>query len=153
METQNKTLETVRILTEAGVTVALTTDHPVLNVYQLLHAAAAVVRETGMDEYDVLRLITVNAAKILGVGDRVGSIEKGKDADLVIIDGHPFDYLSQVAYTIIDGRVVYPKPSPNSIAAVPSAERTVAFFSCGNAAGGAYPGDNQADFRLAGLNI
>ncbi|HOB35524.1 MAG: amidohydrolase [Firmicutes bacterium] len=109
VETQNKTLETVRILTEAGVTVALTTDHPVLNVYQLLHAAAAVVRETGMDEYDVLRLITVNAAKILGVGDRVGSIEKGKDADLVIIDGHPFDYLSQVAYTIIDGRVVYPK--------------------------------------------
>lgn len=109
VETQNKTLETVRILTEAGVTVALTTDHPVLNVYQLLHAAAAVVRETGMDEYDVLRLITVNAAKILGVGDRVGSIEKGKDADLVIIDGHPFDYQSQVAYTIIDGRVVYPK--------------------------------------------
>jgi len=109
VETQNKTLETVKILTEAGMTVALTTDHPVLNIYELLHAAAAVVRETGMDEYDVLRCITINAAKILGVEDRVGSIEKGKDADLVIIGGHPFDYLSQVLYTIIDGQVVYPK--------------------------------------------
>lgn len=61
-----------------------------------------------MDEYQVLRLITINAAKILGVEDRVGSIEVGKDADLVIIQGHPFDYLSTVMYTIIDGEVVYP---------------------------------------------
>lgn len=109
VETQNKTLETVKVLSEAGMTVALTTDHPVLSIYELLHAAAAVVRETGMDDYDVLRFITINAAKILGVEDRVGSIEKGKDADLVIVDGHPFDYLSQVLYTIIDGQVVYPK--------------------------------------------
>lgn len=108
VETQNKTLDTVRILTEAGVTVSLTTDHPVLNVYELFHAAAAVVRETGMDEYQTLRCITINAAKILGVEDRVGSIEKGKDADLVIVNGHPFDYLSKVMYTIIDGEVVYP---------------------------------------------
>lgn len=109
VETQQKTLETVKILSQAGVTVALTTDHPVLNIYQLLHVAAAVVRETGMDEYDILRCITINAAKILGVDARVGSIEKGKDADLVIVDGHPFDYLSQTLYTIIDGEVVYPK--------------------------------------------
>ncbi|HCX78260.1 MAG TPA: amidohydrolase [Firmicutes bacterium] len=108
IETQNKTLESVKILSEAGITVALTTDHPVLDIYQLLHAAAAVVRETGMDDYQVLRLITINAAKILGVEDRVGSIEVGKDADLVIIEGHPFDYLSTVMYTIIDGEVVYP---------------------------------------------
>ncbi|MDD2282954.1 MAG: amidohydrolase [Eubacteriales bacterium] len=108
IETQNKTLESVKILSEAGITVALTTDHPVLDIYQLLHAAAAVVRETGMDDYQVLRLITINAAKILGVEDRVGSIEAGKDADLVIIEGHPFDYLSTVMYTIIDGEVVYP---------------------------------------------
>lgn len=108
IETQNKTLEAVKILSEAGVTVALTTDHPVLDIYQLLHAAAAVVRETGMEEYQVLRLITINAAKILGVDNRVGSIEVGKDADLVIIKGHPFDYLSTVMYTIIDGEIVYP---------------------------------------------
>ena len=108
IETQNKTLEAVKILSEAGVTVALTTDHPVLDIYQLLHAAAAVVRETGMDEYQVLRLITINAARILGVDNRVGSIEVGKDADLVIFRGHPFDYLSTVMYTIIDGDIVYP---------------------------------------------
>jgi imidazolonepropionase-like amidohydrolase len=111
IETQNKTLEGVKILSEAGVTVALTTDHPVLDIYQLLHAAAAVVRETGMEEYQVLRLITINAAKILGVDNRVGSIEVGKDADLVIIKGHPFDYLSTVMYTIIDGEIVYPPES------------------------------------------
>lgn len=109
IETQKKTLDTVKILSEAGITVALTTDHPVLSIYQLLHAAAAVVRETGMDEYQVLRLITINAAKILGVEDRVGSIETGKDADLVVIQGHPFDYLSTVMYTIINGQIVYPK--------------------------------------------
>ena len=108
IETQNKTLEAVKILSEAGVTVALTTDHPVLDIYQLLHAAAAVVRETGMDEYQVLRLITINAARILGVDNRVGSIEVGKDADLVIFRGHPFDYLSTLMYTIIDGDIVYP---------------------------------------------
>lgn len=108
IETRNKTLDTPRILTEAGITVALTTDHPVLSIYQLLQAAAAVVRDGGMDEYDVLRCITINAATILGVEDRVGSIEKGKDADLVIVDGHPFDCLSTVLYTIIDGEVVYP---------------------------------------------
>lgn len=109
VETQKKTLDAVKILSEAGVTVALTTDHPVLNIYQLLHAAAAVVRETGMDEYHVLRCITVNAAKILGVQERVGSLEVGKDADLVIIDGHPFDYLARVLYTIIDGKIIYPR--------------------------------------------
>jgi imidazolonepropionase-like amidohydrolase len=108
IETRNKTLDTPRILTEAGITVALTTDHPVLSIYQLLQAAAAVVRDGGMAEYDVLRCITINAATILGVEDRVGSIEKGKDADLVIVDGHPFDCLSTVLYTIIDGEVVYP---------------------------------------------
>lgn len=111
IETKNKTLETVKILAEAGMTVSLTTDHPVLNIYELFHAAAAVVRETGMDEYQVLRCITINAAKILGVDDRVGSIEKGKDADLVIVNGHPFDYLSKVLYTIIDGEIVYPRQS------------------------------------------
>lgn len=107
-ETRNKTWKTPKILSDAGITVALTTDHPVMNVYQLLHAGAAVVREGGMEEYQALRLITINAAKILGVEDRVGSIEEGKDADLVIIAGHPFDYLSRPAYTIINGQIAYP---------------------------------------------
>lgn len=113
-EASRKSLTTPRILTEAGVTVALTTDHPVLNIYQLLHAGAAVVREGGMDPYQALRCITVNPAKIMGVDDRVGSIEKGKDADLVVIDGHPFDYLSRVLYTIIDGQVQFPRTEGQS---------------------------------------
>ncbi|MTI94109.1 MAG: amidohydrolase [Firmicutes bacterium] len=108
IETRQKTWETAAKLTKAGVLVALTTDHPVLNIYQLLHAGAAVVREGGMDEFEALKAVTINGAKILGVDERVGSIEVGKDADLVVIDGHPFDYLSRVQYTLIDGEVVYP---------------------------------------------
>lgn len=111
IETQNLSFETVKALSAAGLTVAIISDHPFSNVYQLLHAAAAVVRETGMDEYDVLRCITINPAKILGVAERVGSIEAGKDADLVIVDGHPFDYLASVSYTLINGKVVYPRQS------------------------------------------
>lgn len=108
-ETRNKSLKGPKILSDAGITVALTTDHPVLNIYQLLHAGAAVVRDGGLDPSQALRCITINAATILGIDERVGSIEEGKDADLVVIQGHPFDYLSQVLYTIIDGQVQYPK--------------------------------------------
>ncbi len=108
VETRQKTLETTRILSDAGVTVALTTDHPVHNIYQLLHAGAAVVREGGLDQFRALQCITINAAKILGIDKQVGTIEKGKDADLVVVDGHPFDYLSPVMYTLINGQVLYP---------------------------------------------
>ncbi|HBQ64695.1 MAG TPA: amidohydrolase, partial [Clostridiales bacterium] len=61
----------------------------------------------GMDRTEALRAITINAASIVGIGERVGSIEPGKDADLVIMDGHPFDLKSRVRFTIINGNVVY----------------------------------------------
>jgi imidazolonepropionase-like amidohydrolase len=61
----------------------------------------------GMDEYEALKAITINAALNTGINDRVGSLEAGKDADIVIFDGHPFEYKSRVLTTIINGEVVF----------------------------------------------
>jgi imidazolonepropionase-like amidohydrolase len=72
-----------------------------------LEAAFAV--RGGLDEETALQSITLHAAQILGVEDRVGSIQEGKDADLIILDGHPFDYKTFVETTIINGKVLYEK--------------------------------------------
>ena len=82
------------------------TDHPCMPVQYLALAAAMAVRE-GMDEAEALKAITINAAEITGIDDRVGSIEPGKDADIAIFDGHPFEIRSKVVNTIINGKVVY----------------------------------------------
>ena len=60
----------------------------------------------GLDEEEALAAITVNAARILGVGDRLGSLAPGRDADLVVMDGHPFQWDSKVVHVLIDGREV-----------------------------------------------
>jgi imidazolonepropionase-like amidohydrolase len=61
----------------------------------------------GMDENEALKAITINAAEITGIDSRVGSIEAGKDADIVIFDGHPLELKSKVLSTIINGKVVF----------------------------------------------
>ena len=61
----------------------------------------------GMSENDALKMITLNAARQLGVEDRVGSIEVGKDADLAIFNGHPFAPASRVEKTLVDGKVLF----------------------------------------------
>jgi imidazolonepropionase-like amidohydrolase len=94
------------VLAKAGVKVALMTDHPVIPVQYLTLAAGLAIRE-GMDEEAAMRAVTINAAEICGVGERLGSIEEGKDADLVVWTGHPFELKSKVAATIIGGKVVY----------------------------------------------
>ncbi|WP_350344334.1 amidohydrolase [Proteinivorax tanatarense] len=106
VETKNKSLKGVKILSDAGLNVALTTDHPVLPIYRLLHAAALVVKE-GVDEFTALQMITINSAKILGLESRIGSIAVGKDADLTVYNGHPFDFLSKCRYTFVNGKKVY----------------------------------------------
>ena len=63
--------------------------------------------KSGVDEEDALSMITINAAKIIGIDNKVGSIEVGKDSDLVIFDNNPFKYVSKILYTIIDGKIVY----------------------------------------------
>ncbi|QNO13840.1 amidohydrolase [Alkalicella caledoniensis] len=106
VETKNKTLKSLQVLIKTGLPVSVTTDHPVLPIYRLIHAAALAVRE-GLDEYEALKMITINPAITLGLGDRLGSIEIGKDADITVYDRHPFDFLSNCLYTFVDGKVAY----------------------------------------------
>ncbi len=106
VETRDRSLKTPGILARAGVKVALMTDHPVIPVQYLTIAAGMAIRE-GMDEDDALKAVIINAADICGVGDRLGSIEEKKDADLVLWTGHPFELRSTVAATIVGGKVVY----------------------------------------------
>lgn len=93
------------LMVKAGVKVAIQTDEMSAVKYLTLNAALA-VRE-GMPEEEALRAITLNAAEIIGVADRVGSLEPGKDADLVVFSGHPFDYRTVVELVLVDGQVAY----------------------------------------------
>lgn len=94
-------------LDKKGVTCAIMTDGPILNPDVIIVQAGEVVRFGG-DIERVINMLTINPAKIIGVDDRVGSIEKGKDADLVIFKGIPaLDTDATVEYTIINGQVVY----------------------------------------------
>ena len=103
-ETVGGTLEMPAALHEAGVEFAITTDHDVIALWQLPYLASITVRE-GLDEEIALRSITLYAAKAAGVEERVGSIAVGKDADIVVFDGHPFHYKSKTTAVFIDGRV------------------------------------------------
>ncbi len=104
IELSNKSFETVGVLDRAGVKVAIMTDAPVIPIENLV-TCAALAHRAGMAEEAAIRAITINAAEILKIADRVGSIEPGKDADLVIWDRHPFDLQAKALYTIVDGKI------------------------------------------------
>ncbi|MGO1286434.1 MAG: amidohydrolase [Brachybacterium sp.] len=90
VEVRHRTPKAPGILTAAGVKVSIITDHPVVPIEFLVDQAALAVKH-GMAPADALRAITLNPAEVLGVEDRLGSIEAGKDADLVLWDGDPLD--------------------------------------------------------------
>lgn len=94
------------LLYKNKVKFCLTTDHPTIPIRYLQLLAAVAISE-GLPYEEALRAITINAAEILGISNIVGSIEVGKDADIVLIDGDPLDPDSKVVYTIIDGNIVY----------------------------------------------
>jgi imidazolonepropionase-like amidohydrolase len=106
IELKNLSFENAGKLSKNGILVALMTDHPVIPIQYLVLCAALSVKE-GMEEYEALKAITINPAKILGIDNRVGSIEKGKDADIVIINGHPFDTFSNIERVLVDGEIAY----------------------------------------------
>ena len=105
-EVSQSDFKTAGILKKTGVTVAITTDHPVSRI-QYLPLCAALAAKEGLGEYEALKAITIDAAKICGVDNRLGSIKIGKDADFVIFEGSPFDIFSRVFVTIIDGKIVW----------------------------------------------
>jgi imidazolonepropionase-like amidohydrolase len=106
VELRNRSLDNPGKLASAGVTIAITTDHPVVPINFLAHQAALSVKH-GLDRDEALRALTINPARIVGVDDRLGTIEPGKDADLVIWSGDPLDVLSQVTRALIDGEEIY----------------------------------------------
>lgn len=107
VELKNLTFETPKVLHEAGVKVAITTDSPVIPLHYL-PICAGLAAKSGLDEMEALKAITINAAEIVGIDDRVGSIEVGKDADIGIFDGNPIKDIDCKTYaTIINGKVVY----------------------------------------------
>ena len=106
IEVQNVAFKTAGVLARAGALVAITTDHPVSQI-QTLPLCAGMAVKSGLPMEEGLRAITVNAARICGVSDRMGTLEPGKDADIAIFSGNPMEVFTRTLYTIIDGRVVY----------------------------------------------
>ena len=106
IELRNLTFDTAGILSNAGAQVSLMTDHPVIPI-QYLPICAGIAVKHGMKKEKAIEAITINPAKTLGIEDRVGSIEVGKDADIVIWDGCPLEIQSNVLFTVIDGKIVY----------------------------------------------
>ena len=106
VELRNRTMANPGILAAAGVTVAIATDHPVVPVHLLIVQAALAVRE-GLDRDTALRAVTITPARIMRVADRIGSLVPGKDADVAIWSGDPFDVMSRVEAAYVGGREVY----------------------------------------------
>lgn len=101
-ELQNKSWATPGVLAKAGCHVSIITDSSVIP-QQYLPLCAGMAIKAGMDPFDALKAITLNPAEHIGVADRVGSLEVGKDADLVITAGSPFEVLTEVKAVFIDG--------------------------------------------------
>jgi len=110
------TLENAAMLRKAGVKFAIVPSMPGFTVWGMaggdlmtLPMEAAFAVRGGLDEQTALESITITAAEILGVADRVGSLQVGKDADIIILDGHPFHHSTFVELTLINGKVMYDK--------------------------------------------
>ena len=104
-ELQNKSWKPPGVLANAGCHVSIITDNSVIP-QQYLPLCAGMAVKAGMDPFDALKAITINPAEHIGVADRVGSLEVGKDADLVITAGSPFEVLTEVKAVFIDGAQV-----------------------------------------------
>ncbi|MFD3448102.1 amidohydrolase [Microbacteriaceae bacterium 4G12] len=112
IELKNKSWETYELLDRHGVEVSITTDHPYTPIQYLNICAAIAVRE-GLEEQKALEAITINPARNLKLAHRIGSLEPGKDADIVLWTHHPFHYLAQPILTMIDGKIIYKKNKKN----------------------------------------
>lgn len=106
IELKNKTWKTYQELTNHGVEVSITTDHPYTPI-QYLNICASLAMREGLSEQKALEGITILPAKNLKIDHYLGSIEPGKDADLVLWSHHPFHYLAKPKWTMIGGEFVY----------------------------------------------
>jgi imidazolonepropionase-like amidohydrolase len=114
VELRNRSLANPGKLAAAGVTIAITTDHPVVPINFLVHQASLAVKY-GLDRETALRALTIHPASIVGIADRLGSLEVGKDADLVVWSGDPLDVLSRVQRAFVDGTEIYSTESGEGV--------------------------------------
>lgn len=106
VELREKSFETPRVLFENGISVSIMTDAPVIPI-ENLPMCAALASKAGLPHEEALKCITINPAKTLGLEDRIGSIEIGKDADIVIWDReNPLDIYAETKYVFINGKLV-----------------------------------------------
>ncbi|MBM7855359.1 imidazolonepropionase-like amidohydrolase [Desulfohalotomaculum tongense] len=108
VELQGVSLKNAAVLYQAGVKFAVMTDHPVVPVQYLSLSAALTIR-AGLPEEEALRAITINPAAILGLSHRLGSLEPGKDADIVILDRPFYDIRCRVEQVFVNGRKILPQ--------------------------------------------
>lgn len=121
IEVQNMAFKTVGILNKAGVKTAITTDHPV-SLIQSLPICAGLAVKSGMEEMEAMRSITLYPAQICGVDDKMGSLKKGKDADIAIFNGNPLEVATKTMCTIINGEIAY---ADEQFIALPEDEKQV----------------------------
>ena len=105
-ELKDKSFDSGRVLYENGITFGVMTDHPVLPL-EYSRTQLAIFVANGLPYLEGLKAITINAAKVVGLDHLVGSIEVGKDADIVIYDGDPLHYMTKVKTVIVNGTVAY----------------------------------------------
>ena len=98
------------MLVENGVLTAFSTDHPVIPIQNhRMQGMTAVEHGVGPDE--ALKALTLNSARIMGIDERVGSLEKGKDADVVVLSGPPFEAATRVEGVIVNGNLGWKRES------------------------------------------
>jgi len=107
LEYRNHNIRNAAILSEKGVKLALGVSGRDGASSKFVAMAAAMAVANGMDRDLALRAVTLTPAEILGVADRIGSLQVGKDADIVILSGHPLDSLSQIEMVLIEGKTVF----------------------------------------------
>lgn len=96
----------VKVLCEEGCSISIISDHPFTNCKYLRAFTGLLVRE-GLNYDDAVRMLTVNPAKALNLYDRLGSIEEGKDADIIMCDGDPLELQTRIVLTMINGKIVH----------------------------------------------
>ena len=104
-ELKNKTYETPKVLFEKGLEVSIITDHDVIPL-EHLPICAALAHKAGLPYMESIKAITINPAKALGLSDRIGSLEAGKDADLLVFDKDPLDILSTPLMVMVNGEIL-----------------------------------------------
>lgn len=110
-ETENASFETAAKLKAAGITVAIQSGYEAyVPKARIILLEAAIAAANGMSQQDALATITIDAARILRIDSRVGSLEPGKDADLAMYSGDPFEYTTRCIGVVIDGQIVSDQP-------------------------------------------